>query len=138
MTLVDALAGLQEGALPTNEQSLAFLSQVISSFPPPKDLSEPGKGFIADTRTVFESLEKIVAHRNTEEELQEFLWRTRGAAGQLGKDGLKFRWGKQVDEDKTKKEEKKDKKKGSAKASVVAAGQVVQRDSVQGELWDFS
>lgn len=141
MTLVDGLAALQEGALPTNEQTLAFLARLLSSLPQSNELSKSGKGLIADLRSVVESLDQIVRHRNGGEELQQFLWRTKGAAGQLGSDGLKFRWGNGEEAGKKEKLEGKkksskaesEKEKGSIKAKVSTAGHVVKRDGTQGE-----
>lgn len=129
MTLVDALAALQEGAVPTNEQTIAFLSRLLTTLPTPKDLSIGGRGLVSDLRSVLTSLEDVVSKRNSSEELQEFLWRTRGAAGQLGKEGLKIRWGSK-DADEKGKLKKKDRK---ASNKVKAAVQAVKQDATQGE-----
>lgn len=129
MTLIDALAALQEGAVPTNEQIVAFLSRILLAIPTSKDLSPAGGGLVSDLRTVVESIDQIIKERNGNEELQEFLWRTRGAAGQLKKDGLKIRFGKGVE----KKKSKGEKKEGGVKAKTVKAGQIVKRDGLQGE-----
>lgn len=127
--MVDALAALQEGAVPTNEQALAFLSRLLTTLPTPKNLTTAGRGLLSDLRSVLTSLEDIVSQRNCGEELQEFLWRTRGVAGQLGKEGIKIRWGgKEADaKSKTQKGEKK------ASSKVKAAGQAVKQDAMQGE-----
>jgi hypothetical protein len=130
MTLVDALAALQEGAVPTNKQTTAFLARILHSIPTSNELSPAGRGLVSDFRALVESLDRIVKERNGEEELQEFLWKTRGAAGQLKKDGLKFRFGKDAD-DKDGKEKTKSKERKGIKAKTVHGGQAIKRDGVQ-------
>ncbi|UZJ52302.1 hypothetical protein CBS101457_001622 [Exobasidium rhododendri] len=131
MTLVDALAGLQEGAFPTNEQTNTFLEQVLSSFPPTDKLSKQGEKIVSDFQSILVYLQKIVERRNGEEELQQFLWKVRGAAGQLRKDGLKFKWGKGANQKDAQKTEKAELEGNStAKAKMSAVGNVIQRDTV--------
>lgn len=130
MTLVDALAALQEGAVPTNKQTTAFLARILSSIPTTNELSPGGRGLVTDFRALVESLDRIVKERNGDEELQDFLWKTRGAAGQLKKDGLKFRFGKGAD-GKESKEGKSSKGGSGVRAKTANAGQVVRRDGIR-------
>lgn len=132
MTFVDALAALQEGAVPTNEQTLAFLGQLEQTLPGEQGLSTPGSRVVQNSRNVLDAVRLLIAERNTGEEIQEFLWRTHGTTGQLRKDGLKFRWGKGVEEKvKVGKGKGKDKKKSTTKVANVS--KAVKSDTVQGE-----
>lgn len=133
MTVVDAAAAFQEGAVPTNDQLVAFLTRMQAALPPQDKLSKAGSGLVFDTKTLLEVACTIVQDRNSTEELQEFLWRTRGAAGQLGKDGLKFTWGKGAKNGKVHTAKSKNKQKGGIKDKAQEAATTVKTDTVQGE-----
>lgn len=130
MTLIDALAALQEGAVPTNEQTLAFLQRIETSLPAKGDLSKPGNRLVKELEGFMDAVKLLIEDKNDGEYIQEFLWRTKGTAGQLGKNGLKFRWGKAA---KDGSEDDGKKSKG-LKAKALEAGKVVKDDSVQGEF----
>lgn len=115
MTLIDALAALQEGALPTNQQTIAFLRSLA---PPPSERSDGTKQtsrLVGDLQTVLDDLIVLIKERNGDEELQEFLWRTGGVAGEIGHDGLRIRFGK---DEEAKRRTKEDKKKKKTKPSL--------------------
>lgn len=133
MTLIDALAALQEGAVPTNEQTLAFLHRIETSLPSQGDLSKPGNRLVRELNAFIDATKLLIEDKNEGEYIQEFLWRTRGTAGQLGKNGLKFKWGKGAKgDDVDDREEKANNEKGF-KAKVAEAGKVVKDDSIQGK-----
>lgn len=135
MTLIDALAALQEGAVPTNHQVLAFLSRLLSAFPPEKKLSKSGRGLVSDCKGALESLKKIVEHRNGNEELQEFLWKSRGTADRIGEEGLKIRWGKGATSKKERLGEEgraNGNKKSSVQEKASDVAKMIKNDGMQG------
>lgn len=129
MTLIDALAALQEGAVPTNEQTIAFIQRIKTSLPVKDDLSKPGNKLVKELESFLESIRLLIDEKNEGEYIQEFLWRTKGTAGQLGKNGLKFRWGKGA---KDSSNDGSEKGKG-LKTKAIEAGKVVKDDSIQGK-----
>lgn len=127
MTFIDAMAALQEGAIPTNDQCVAFLQHLEVSLPSRDGMSEKGSSLVLDLKTFFEVICGLLQERNGREELQEFLWRTRGAAHDLNHQGLKLKWGKDADRDSVGNKAKK------AKAKVERAGEAIQTNGEQGK-----
>ena len=90
MTLIDVLAALSEGSLPSTAQLTAFLdrlqtSSVLDTTRDPKhadliDAARNKKTLLKDVRAVIAALEVLVKERNGSDEAQELLWRMRGEA----------------------------------------------------------
>lgn len=134
MTLIDALAALQEGAVPTNEQTIAFIDRIQDNLPGRDGLSKPGSKLVRNGSSVLDAIHALITERNQKEEIQEFLWRTQGTAKSLRKDGLKLKFGGEQTAKKHK--EKKEQKKVKEKAKSTAA--TVKDDGIQGRLMSLS
>ena len=171
MTIIDVLAALEEGAFPTNEQLLAFLNSIrqspllsdrtaeeqarLEASKGPKEakpfldrraLSDETVGVIDELGGLLDALSKLIEERNPNEEIQEALWRSRGAAraALVGLTEVKKEGGKKVanallqdgkDKRKKEKEEKQAKKlakKGKGNTAVKKMNQV-RAEGKQGE-----
>ncbi|CAO1629216.1 unnamed protein product [Jaminaea pallidilutea] len=88
MTVVDVVAALSEGSLPTNDQVVAALrrlqgSSVLSKVPEAKysDQIEARRSqqvLLSDIRDLLHSFERLIEDTNSGDQLQQFLWGLRG------------------------------------------------------------
>lgn len=134
MTIIDVLAALQEGSLPTNAQ-LTRAIQVLLHTPALQTqlLSPAAAQLITDVRTLLETTSALVEQRNGGEEAQTFVWRSRGVVHEVTEDGLKVTVGK-TKREKLERKVKGDKKERNLRAGAVKAAVVVKDDAQQGEL----
>lgn len=116
MTVVDTLAALSEGSLPSNEQILAAL-QFVEGHPALRgDVSADEKSngqsstlLRRDTQDLVHSLQGLLLNRNGGQEVQEIIWKARG--GVLKLEELVSR------EEVEKRKEEKRRKKAAALAA---------------------
>lgn len=80
MTLIDALLALQDGCLPTNKQAISLLRNLAPNHSKRSDGTKDSSRLVSDLQTLTGDLIALIEARNGEEELQDFLWRTGGAA----------------------------------------------------------
>lgn len=160
MTIIDVVAALEEGSLPTNNQLTDFLSRIQSSktlnpstystsdpsnsTSTPADpnsinsdeLSNSTKTLAQDFHGLLSTVQELIKERNGDEELQTFLWRTRGSLLKVKEEGGKkltlTRKGKKEQKEKELKE--LEKKSEGKKSKLVK----VKQDGNQGELVGLS
>lgn len=121
MTLIDILAALSEGSLPSTAQLLSHLSHLQSSSllspsttrPPHHadelDAHHHKKTLLRDVQHVLAALQVVLRERNGRDDAQELLWRLRGEALKLGEELSK----EEIEARKKAKEEAKAAKKAA-------------------------
>lgn len=83
------LRAFTDGYMPSTEQTIANLqavlaSEALSNYTP--DISNDGRKFIYDSRRWIRALIDILREKNSEDQLQDFLWRVcRHSPGPLGR-----------------------------------------------------
>lgn len=160
MTIIDVVAALEEGSLPTNHQLIQFIDSIRNSntlnpnsystnqHQPTDNYNSNSNSITSDqlsdsTRTVaqdFNSLlgtiQELIKERNGNEELQTFWWKSKGSYLKVKEEGgIKMKStnkGKKEEKEKQKLERQKEKSLGKMNGKSVK--RTIKDDGQQGEL----